>query len=311
MEAANAHEPPLRGLYEFVRGHLAIVNGLVLAAGSLVAVLDFVAPRFKLLPTLVYSTTAATVVLMLLAAVAPVLVARVLSAIGLALASRGGAPLWRRPAWQATVAVLLLATVAGFASIARADQGGLIASRWPEARQLQASLLGIESELASVGHGVRQANEKLDRLVDASRDPQKELTARGFRYDEAGLSQAIRQGDVRAVSLYAQAGYRATSQSPLSLLLRSEPWEPLLAQALRPEMFQAEACQQSVHFFEELKAPALERVRAFVRLCDRKSLEATLERAIERDATQAPPTEWHARQALARKENLGMLRRAS
>lgn len=308
MEAARIHEPPLRGLYDFVRGHLAIVNGLVLAAGSLVAVLDFLAPRFKLLPLLVYSTTAAIVALMVVAAVAPLMVAKALSAVGLAFKGRDGSPLWRRPAWQATLAVLTLATAAGFASIARADQGGLIAGRWPEARQLQASILGIQGELAAIGGGVREANDKLDLLVADSREPQKDLAARGYRYDELGLAHAIRQADVRAVALFAQAGYRATGQSPLSVLLRGDPWEPGVAQALRPGMFQAEeACKQSVYFFEEFKPPALERVRAFSRLCDPAPMAAALASAIERDAAQTPPTEWHARQARARKDNLAML----
>lgn len=312
MQGADTRDPPLRGLYGFVREHLAIVNGLVLTAGSVVAVLDFLAPRFKLLPLIVYSATAGVVVLMAVAAVAPVLVSKALGAIGLAFGRGDGAPLWRRPLWQATFAVLCLATLAGFASIAKADQGGLVASRWAAARELQVSLLGVQAQLGGIGGGVRQANEKLDLLVAESRDPQKELGARGFRYDDGGFAQAIRQGDLRAVSLFAQAGYRATSQSPLSVLLRSEPWEPALAAALRPAMFRGEeACKQSVYFFEEFKSAARERVRAFARLCDPRPMEAILEAAIKRDAEQTPPSEWHARQARARKENLAMLRGAS
>lgn len=310
MQAADTRDPPLRGLYSFVREHLAIVNGLVLTAGSVVAVLDFLAPRFMLLPLIVYSATAGVVVLMALAAVAPLLVSKALGAIGLAFKRPSGAPLWRRPAWQAAMAVFLLATVAGFASIARADQGGLIASRWPAARELQASVLGIRHELAGIGQEVRQANQKLDLIVADSRDPQKDLVARGYSYDDMGMVKAIRQADLRALSLFSQAGYRATSSSPLSVLLGAEKWEPAVVAALPRSMFGGgEACAQATYFFEELRPPGADRLRAFARLCDTKPAQAILKGAIERDATKTPPTEWHARQAKARVENLAALAR--
>ena len=49
---------PFEGLYGFVRGHLLIVNNVVLACGTLVGALDFLAPRLSLLPRLLYSCTA-------------------------------------------------------------------------------------------------------------------------------------------------------------------------------------------------------------------------------------------------------------
>lgn len=168
--AAAAADEPLKGLYAFVRNHLAIVNGLVLSSGTLVAVLDFLAPKLSILPRLIYSATAAVVVLMVLAAFAPALVERALSALGLAMTRDDLVPLWRRPAWQVGVVLLAAVTVAGFASVAKAGQGGALASRFPELRAWQESLLSLRRDVADIGVGVRQANDKLDRVV-ASVDP--------------------------------------------------------------------------------------------------------------------------------------------
>jgi hypothetical protein len=161
---------PLKELYDFVRNHLAIVNGLVLASGTLVSVLDFLAPKLSILPKLVYSTTAAIVALMILAALAPALVEKALSLVGLAARRSGGKRLWRRPAWQIAVVLLGAVTIAGFASLAKAADGGYMAGKFPAVRSLQESLLSLQRDVADVGAGVRQANEKLDRVV-ASVDP--------------------------------------------------------------------------------------------------------------------------------------------
>ena len=50
--ATPAPGHPFEGLYGFVRGHLLIINNVVLACGTLVGALDFLAPRLSLLPRL-------------------------------------------------------------------------------------------------------------------------------------------------------------------------------------------------------------------------------------------------------------------
>ncbi len=158
---------PLEGFYAFVKQHVVVVNALVLAAGTLVATLDFLAPRVSLLPKIIYGATAGLVVLMVLAAIAPALVRRAFSFMGFAASRRDGAPLWRRPAWQLAVAILTFVSLAGYASMAKASQGGAIASAFPEIRVMQSSLLSIKADTNEIKSGVDAANSKLDALVGA------------------------------------------------------------------------------------------------------------------------------------------------
>jgi hypothetical protein len=76
LEAARPS--PVEGLYAFVRAHVFVVNGIVVASTTLVGALDFLAPRLSLAPVIVYSMTAGLCLLMLLAAVAPDLVGRLI-----------------------------------------------------------------------------------------------------------------------------------------------------------------------------------------------------------------------------------------
>ncbi len=168
MPSLEASRPnPMGGLYEFVRGHLLIVNNVVVAAGTLVGALDFLAPRLSLAPLIIYSMTAGVALLMLLAAVAPGLAARLVSAVGGADGRGDAAPLWRRPVWQVAFAILLAVSIIGFCSVAKASQGGLIASQFPAARSLQESLLGLRRDVSDIKQGVDSANVKLDKLADA------------------------------------------------------------------------------------------------------------------------------------------------
>jgi len=163
---AAARPNPLDGLYGFVRGHLLIVNNVVVAAGTLVAALDFLAPRLSVAPLIIYSMTAGVALLMLLSAVTPGLAARLMSA-GDGAGGGGSAPLWKHPAWQVAFAILLAVSIIGFSSVAKASQGGLIASQFPAARSLQESLLGLRRDVSDIKQGVDSANVKLDKLADA------------------------------------------------------------------------------------------------------------------------------------------------
>lgn len=161
---------PLDGLYVFARAHLLIINTVVAASTTLVAVLDFLAPRLSVLPKVVYSATAFLALLMLVSAFAPALLIRLISAVGLASSRPVSGPLWRRPAWQIALVILLAVSTVGFASVSKADQGGLIASNVPGARTLQESMLGLKRDVAEIRLGVNAANSKLDILV-ATIDP--------------------------------------------------------------------------------------------------------------------------------------------
>ena len=164
---------PFEGLYGFARAHLLVINAVVLASTTVVSLLDFLAPKLSMLPRIIYSLTACLVLLMLVSACAPSIVARLVAMLGLVSQQRSSGPLWRRPAWQVSTAILVGVTVMGFVSVAKANQGGVIASSFPAAKSLQDSLLfGIKDDVARIGTGVDAANAKLDRIASTV-DPDK------------------------------------------------------------------------------------------------------------------------------------------
>lgn len=312
MDAADSRGgsgEPLAGLYGFVKTHLVVVNAVVVASASFVGAMDFLAPKLAIVPTLVYSATGALVLLMLVAALAPNLAVRMSAALG--LSSRGGerVELWRRPAWQFTTAILLSVTAIGFASVARASEGGLIAGRFPAAREWQESLLALSRNTADISRGVAAANGKLDALMSDSRDPQREVVARGYSFDHSGLSNAIRQADVRAIRLFAQAGFKAQGQTPVVVLLNGpQPWNDEVAAALSAEMFGSPAaCDEAGLLNYELKAPADRRVALYKRLCGSAASIERLRERVEAERHSVAPDANEARQRAARKANLASL----
>lgn len=170
IEATKASSNPAQGLYNFVREHVLIANSVTAASATVVALLDFFAPRLSLLPRLVYTATALIVALIIVAALFPVGTGAALRAIGFG-AGRKDASLWRRPVWQFSVALLLAVTALGFISVAKAERGGALASSFDGVRSAQASVLGLERATATIQSGVDTANQKLDRIA-ATIDPE-------------------------------------------------------------------------------------------------------------------------------------------
>ena len=306
---AAARPNPLDGLYGFVRGHLLIVNNVVVAAGTLVGALDFLAPRLSLAPVIIYSMTACLALLMLLAAVAPGLVGRLMSAVGGAGGLGGSTPLWKRPAWQVAFAILLGVSILGWASVAKASQGGLIASQFPAAKSLQESMLGLRRDVADIKQGVDSANGKLDILVGDSKDPRKDLVASGYPFNDSGLMQAIKQGDQRAAGLFVKAGYVASYEGPMAVILNGDQaWHGDVVALLPKSMFAAEpTCREGTLLNYELKPPAAERIEAFKRLCDVGPWIAMLRRNIAQDQLTPSPNDQLTRYRIARKSNLALL----
>jgi len=305
----SAHVKPLAKFNEFVKGHLTVLNSVVLASGTLVAILDFLTPLLKLVPAVVYSMTACLTLLMLLAAVAPRVVGRLFSLLGGQDGISASSPLWRSSIWQVVSVILLLVTIIGFSSVAKAPQGGLIASQFPAAKSLQDSLLGLHRDAIDIQQGVDTANVKLDLLVSDSKDPQKDLVARGYTLDDNGLMRAIKQGDSRAVELFEAARYVVSKQGPISVVLNGEqPWRPDVVERLHKTMFATPAaCSGGNLLYYELKPPAKERILTFKRLCDTAPWIDNLKRAIAADKlTPAPNEQWERMQS-ARKTNLAVL----
>ncbi len=308
--AAKASPNPLGGLYDFIKGHVVVVNNVVVAAGTLVALLDFLAPRLSFAPVVVYSITAAIAAAMLLAAVAPGLADRLISAMGGVVGARGATPLWRRPAWQVGFAIALGVSILGWASVAKASQGGLIASQFPAARSIQEQLLGLRRDMADIKQGVDAANGKLDALIGDSKDPRKDLVASGYLVNDSGLMGAVKQGDRRAAALFARIGYSAMGQGPMSVILTGEqPWDGALVAELPRSMFAApSACVEAgVLLNYPLRPPVAERVAAFKRLCGADRVVAMLRQNIAQDQLTPSPNEQWTRYRDARKANLALL----
>ena len=287
-----------------------VVNALVLASGTLVALLDFLAPKVSVLHRVVYSTTAVLVGLMVIATVAPALVGRALAGLGYIAKRDDLIPLWRRPLWQFVVAILSVVTVVGYASIAKASQGGLIAGSFPAARELQASLGLMSADISATRLGVDAANTKLDTLVGDSQNPKKALVASGYAYDDNGLMEAIKQNDKTALGLFAHAGFRATYEGPLSLLISgSQAWDAEAVALLPASMFGGgDSCKAGYGLQWELKAPSRERVAAFKRLCDAAKVRAYLEKLVASDLVKPAAGAEGAKQQAARVANLAALK---
>ncbi|MGE4240740.1 hypothetical protein [Ramlibacter sp.] len=85
---STSTDRPLRGFYEFVRGHLAVFNGLVLTAGSLAGLVNYFAPGMKAVSVVIYSAVAALATLMAVAALWPALVAEAVGRAGVGVGAR-------------------------------------------------------------------------------------------------------------------------------------------------------------------------------------------------------------------------------
>ena len=299
---------PLDPLYAFVKAHLLVANNICLATGTLVATLDFLAPKRWMAPAIVYSATATLLALMVFAAAAPALFNRLASALGWP-PTRLGDPLWRRPLWQFCVAILAGVSIVGFASVARADRGGLAAGAIPAVRSLQESLLGLPRDVADIRTGVDSANAKLDVLAERSLDPQRDLASLGYPYDDHGLTKAIKQADARAVGLYVQAGYKAEDRLPmLNLLNGGQEWSAQIAAMLPRSMFAGrQACDEAGLLNGRMKAPADERIAAFKRLCPVDKAIHSLRSRIELDKATPAASDEAAKNYEARKRNLAAL----
>ncbi len=310
VDEAKPAANPVEGLYAFVRGHLTPINQVVAGSATLVALLDFMSPRLSVAPMVVYSITAAIAGLMLLAAIAPGLADRLISVMGGVVGTRGSVPLWRRPAWQVGFAVALGVSILGWASVARAAQGGLIASQFPAARSIQEQLLGLRRDTADIKRGIDAANGKLDILVGDSKDPRKDLVASGYQVNDSGLMRAIKQGDARAVGLFARIGYPVASQGPMAVVLNGDqPWDGGLAASLPASMFSdPAACAEPASLLNyPLRPPAAERVATFKRLCGSDHAIAMLRQNIADDARSPAVNDQQARMQAARKTNLALL----
>lgn len=173
-DAPGPEAKPLAGLIKFVRDHVTVANAVILMATSIVGAIDFVVPKVPEVGRVVYTGTAVLAAVMLLAGVAPTWAAKLFSNAPVSSTNA----LWRRPAWQCILLLLVVVTIVGSGSVAKAREGGWMGSHFPAIRDLQASLLSLQRDMGALQAGVQQANDKLDRVV-ASIDPANAADACG------------------------------------------------------------------------------------------------------------------------------------
>ena len=309
-DAARApRRNPADPLYEFVKNHLLIANNIVAASIFLVGALDFCAPRLWMAPQVVYSAAAGLLLLMVAAAAAPAFAGRLISGMGYQPRREAG-PLWRKPLWQFAVAILMGVSVVGFASVAKADKGGLLASHFPAAKSLQDSLFGLSRDVADIRRGVDAANAKLDGMAARSADPQRELVTLGYPYDDHGLLRAIKQADRRALGLFVQAGYKAEDRIPMLNLLGGGGYEwsaPIAAMLPRSMFSNPAACDDAGFLSSRIREPVAERVATFKRLCPTAIVIDRLRSRVDLDKAAPAFNEVAAKDAEARKKTLALL----
>ena len=146
----------------FIREHLVPFNTLLLLSASTMAALDFLAPRFSLLPLIVYCITAALCAALLLAAYAPGPLNRLVAAL---LQAVDATCLRSNPSWQISVAILGLTTMLGAVSVAKAGSGGILASSSKAVSTWQADFLGLQKAASQIKAGTGEANAKLDAIT--------------------------------------------------------------------------------------------------------------------------------------------------
>lgn len=177
---------PLVGMYAFVKDHIVIVNAIVAASTTIVGVLDFLAPRLSIFPVLVYSLLIFLLALMLLAPVKENWARGIIRLFGFGQMPEDGPPLWRQPVWQFLVSLLVGVSVLGFTSVAKASEGGIMASQFPFVKGLQDNLQAIKHD----------TEEIKDRLGEIERSTPSPLCGEHFNVTKA--AEALRNGDAAA-----------------------------------------------------------------------------------------------------------------
>lgn len=303
---------PTEKIRKGIRDHLVPINNLILIATSLISLLgclDFLTAYTVVVSRTLYTAAGLGAFVLIVSAFWPGTVDRMLKAIGLHVARIDSMPLWKRPVWRVTLVVLLISAVFGVASLAKANEGGLMASHSKTIRSWQEELFQLRQDMAEVKAGVEAANGKLDTLVENSKDPQKDLIARGYTFNDSGLMQALKQADAHAVGLFVKAHYVANYEGPMAIILNGDqPWNGDVVALLPKSMFFAKTtCNEGVLLNYPVKPPAEERIAAFKRLCDPAPWVEMLKKNIADDQlTPAPNDRWKQMRA-ARKSNLAVL----
>ena len=167
MSAGNVepeYKSSIKKFRDWLREHIVPINNLVLISTSVTAVCDFFTPRSLSFNRGLYTITAAIALILIIAAFFPKYVDKALAALGYEARASGKTPVWQSPVWMFLVVLLLIFSTIGFASVAKASEGGLLASKFTSVKSAQEVLLSLKQDVAEVKAGVDSANIKLDSV---------------------------------------------------------------------------------------------------------------------------------------------------
>lgn len=198
-------------IYDFVKEHVMPFNAVIVMSITVAAVLDFLAPQAAYLAWVSYVLAGLVLTVMVLellyrrAAVnANSFYARLLGV----LRSPPG-PLWNSPAWQVIGVIAVIALVLGYASKARAADGGLIASSAPNLRSVQVLLLGLQEDTRRIQSTLNGMDTKVDSI---------HASVGGLEAALNGPLEYLEQGDYQYLRKHVAQG-KKLPQSPTHMLL--------------------------------------------------------------------------------------------
>jgi hypothetical protein len=228
---------PFAPLYDFVKNHVLIVNALIAFATFSVGLLDFFFSHRPEVGHFIYTATAVLAVMLLLAALWPDF-GRRFEVLIFGQQTEGA----RRGVFQFCASLFVLVSVFGNISMAKAAQGGVLASQFPELQAIQDRLLGLETKLTATNQKIdtvhasvlevkekvsqstdeikktgNEIKEKLDVIASRppvvvaaerkSQNPRELLQQMGVSWSSESALDALKRCDGDAVELFVRGGF--------------------------------------------------------------------------------------------------------
>ena len=198
-------------IYDFVKEHVMPFNAVIVMSITVAAVLDFLAPQAAYLAWLSYALAGLVVMMMVLELLqrhtgvnADSSYARLLARL-----RPPPGPVWNSPGWQVVGIVAVIALVLGYASKARASDGGLIASAAPNLRNVQMLLLGLQQDTRRIEATLNNMDSKVDSI---------HASVGGLEAALNGPLEYLEQGDYQYLRKHVAQG-KKLPQSPMHMLL--------------------------------------------------------------------------------------------
>lgn len=197
-------------IYDFVKEHVMPFNAVIFMSITIVAVLDFLAPQAAYLSWLSYALAALVVMMMVLELLQRHTGVNANSSYTRLLARLRPppGPVWNSPGWQVVGVVAVIALVLGYASRARATDGGLMASSAPNLRNVQILLLGLQQNTQQIQTTLDGMAPKIDSI---------QVSVGGMEAALKGPLEYLSEGDYPFLQKYTASG-KKLPQSTAHLL---------------------------------------------------------------------------------------------